>query len=54
LLVLSCMELHEVAHVRRCFTDELAQVVCHAVVTPLLVNSVMAERCLTTYSGNRI
>src|ERR1700687_3649492 len=36
LLELSGMELHEVAHVRRCFAGELAQGVRHAVVTPLL------------------
>src|ERR1700674_483521 len=35
LLELSGMELHEVAHVRRCFAGELAQGVRHAVVTPL-------------------
>src|SRR5262245_40701175 len=35
LLELSGMELYEVAHVRRCFARELAQGVCHAVVTPL-------------------
>ena len=36
LLELSRMELHEVAHVRRCFASELAHRVRHAVVTPLL------------------
>src|SRR5271166_3786677 len=36
LLELSGMELHEVAHVRRCFAGELAHGVRHAVVTPLL------------------
>ncbi len=35
LLELSSMELHEVAHVRRCFAGELAHGVRHAVVTPL-------------------
>ena len=35
LLKLSSMELHEVAHVRRCFAGELAQGVRHAVETPL-------------------
>src|SRR5260370_25238427 len=35
LLELSGMELHEVAHVRRCFAGELAQDVRHAIVTPL-------------------
>src|ERR1700687_1822154 len=35
LLELSGMELHEVAHVRRCFAGELAHGVRHAVVTPL-------------------
>jgi hypothetical protein len=35
LLKLSSMELHEVAHVRRCFAGELAHGVRHAVVTPL-------------------
>ncbi len=34
-LELSGMELHEVAHVRRCFAGELAHGVRHAVVTPL-------------------
>jgi hypothetical protein len=34
-LELSGMELHEVAHVRRCFAGELAQGVRYAVVTPL-------------------
>src|SRR5580700_2825751 len=51
LLELSGMELHEVAHVRRCFAGELPQGVRHAVVTPCLVNSAMAERWLTTCSG---
>ena len=37
LLELSGMELHEVAHVRRCFAGELVHGVRHAVVTPLLV-----------------
>src|SRR6476620_10346230 len=37
LLELSGMELHEVAHVRRCFACELVHGVCHAVVTPLPV-----------------
>jgi hypothetical protein len=37
LLELSGMELHEVAHVRRCFAGELAHGVRHAVVTPLPV-----------------
>src|SRR5260221_12812149 len=36
LLELSGMELHEVAHVRRCFAGELVQGVRHAVVAPLL------------------
>ena len=36
LLELSGMELHEVAHVHRCFAGEFAQGVRHAVVTPLL------------------
>src|SRR5258705_5676059 len=36
-LELSGVELHEVAHVRRCFASELAHNVCHAVVTPLPV-----------------
>ena len=36
LLELSGVQLHEVAHVRRCFAGELAHGVCHAVVTPLL------------------
>jgi hypothetical protein len=35
LLELSGMELHEVAHVRRCFAGELAHGVRHAIVTPL-------------------
>src|SRR5258706_4724196 len=35
LLELGGMELHEVAHVRRCFAGELAQGDRHAVVTPL-------------------
>src|SRR6201989_3138347 len=35
LLELGGMELHEVAHVRRCFAGELAHGVRHAVVTPL-------------------
>src|SRR6516165_10028661 len=35
LLELSGMELHEVAHIRRRFADELAHGVRHAVVTPL-------------------
>jgi len=35
LLELSGMELHEVAHVRRCFAGELAHGVRHSVVTPL-------------------
>src|ERR1700694_4560984 len=35
LLELSGMELHEVAHVRRCFAGERAHGVRHAVVTPL-------------------
>src|SRR6202043_1801377 len=35
LLELSGMELHEVAHARRYFADELAHGVRHAVVTPL-------------------
>src|SRR5262245_28083082 len=35
LLELSGMELHEVAHIRRRFADELAHGVGHAVVTPL-------------------
>src|ERR1700730_11954107 len=35
LLELSGMELHEVAHVRRCFAGELAHGVRHAVVAPL-------------------
>src|ERR1700680_2370199 len=35
LLELSGMELHEVAHVRRCFAGELAHRVRQAVVTPL-------------------
>src|SRR5439155_19181869 len=35
LLELSGMELHEVAHVRRCFASELDQGVRHAIVTPL-------------------
>ena len=34
-LELSGMELHEVAHVRRRFTRQLAHGVRHAVVTPL-------------------
>src|SRR5882757_9340433 len=34
---LSGMELHEVAHVRRCLAGELKHVVRHAVVTPLPV-----------------
>ena len=37
LLELSGMEFHEVAHVCRCSTGELVHGVCHAVVTPLLV-----------------
>src|ERR1700730_13223932 len=36
LLELSGVELHEVAHGRRCFAGELAHGVRHAVVTPLL------------------
>jgi hypothetical protein len=36
LLELSSMELHEVAHIRRCFAGELAHGGRHAVVTPLL------------------
>ena len=32
LLELSGMELHEIAHVRRCFAGELAQGVRHAIV----------------------
>src|SRR5260221_2974637 len=36
LLELSDMELHEVAHVRRCLAGELAHGVRHAVETPLL------------------
>src|SRR5262249_5570654 len=35
LLELSGMEIHEVAHVRRCFAGELAHGVCLAIVTPL-------------------
>src|SRR5215813_10710146 len=35
LLELSGMELHEVAHIRRRFADELVHGVRHAVVTPL-------------------
>src|SRR5262245_27429343 len=35
LLELSGMELHEVAHIRWRFADELAQCVRHAIVTPL-------------------
>ena len=35
LLELSGMELHEVAHVRRCFAGELAHGVRYAIVTPL-------------------
>jgi hypothetical protein len=35
LLELSGMELHEVAHVRRCFAGELVHGVRQAVVTPL-------------------
>src|SRR6476660_2043343 len=35
-LEVSGMELHEVVHVRRCLTRELAHGVRHAVVTPLL------------------
>src|SRR6202008_961178 len=35
LLELSDMELHEVAHVRRCFAGELIHGVRHAIVTPL-------------------
>ena len=35
LLELSGMELHEVAHVHRCFAGEFAHGVRHAVVTPL-------------------
>ena len=37
LLELSGMELHEVAHVRRCIAGELEHGVRHAVVTPLPV-----------------
>src|SRR5258708_35439882 len=37
LLELSGMELHEVAHVRRCLAGELVNGVSHAVVTPLPV-----------------
>src|ERR1700688_1529596 len=37
LLELSGMELHEVAHARRCFAGELVHGVRHAVVTPLPV-----------------
>ena len=36
LLELGGMELHEVAHVRRCLAGELVHGVRHAVVTPLL------------------
>src|SRR6202171_2067341 len=37
LLELSGMELHEVAHVRRCLAGELVHGVRHAIVTPLPV-----------------
>jgi hypothetical protein len=56
LLELSCMELHEVAHVRRCFAGELAHGVRHAVVTPLpgqlghgreMPDEVFRKLCLT-------
>jgi hypothetical protein len=51
LLELSGMELHELAHVHRCFAGELAHGFRHAVVTPLPRQAAMAERCLTRCSG---
>jgi hypothetical protein len=62
LLELSGMELHEVAHVRRCFAGELAQGVRRAVVTPLpgqlgygreMADDVLRIRRLTKASAPR-
>src|SRR3984893_4357622 len=55
MLELSGMEIHEVAHGRRCFTGELTQGVRHSVVTSLpgqighgreMANEVLGKPCL--------